>query len=498
MAPAPAEALGLFEPDDYQRVRDGSREPAHRLVPPAVDRSAGREVAELLRRIDVPPDPWQVDVLEAFMGRDRAGRWVTDEACLVVPRQNGKTVVLLGRALWGVIPRGTPLTEGFGEYRERQCLFSAHQYKTAVEAFHNLVGWLQHPELSALKPKVTTGRGSESVRFGDALNAPNIQLIARSQASGRGFSPDVIVADEAFALDDLAMAALKPSMAARRAPQLWYGSSAPLDVSTVLRRLCLAGRAGQASGLAYLEWCAPADAELEDPRAWAAANPALGRRLTERYTISELRSMAPEDFARERLGLWVAESVVSVFGPGNWQACTDEAAEVPPGGRTAIAVDVAPDRSRASIVAAGALADGRTLVQLLDTRNGVPWAVPAVADLVRRHAPGAVVVDDSGQSRTLVVPLEAAGVNVTRTTTADMVAACGNIYDRVVERRLAHMGQAALTAAVEGARQRDLGDGWAWHRRLSGADITPLVAATLAAWALERAPAPARAPLVVL
>ena len=142
------------------------------------------------------------------------------------------------------------------------------------------------------------------------------------------------------------------------------------------------------------------------------------------------------------------------------------------------------------------LADGRTLGQLMDSRPRVAWAVKAVADLVRVHKPDMVLVDDNGQSRTLIAPLEAEGVKVTRTNTADMVAACGNLFDRVVDGRFAHLGQAALTAAVEAARQRDLGDGWAWHRRLSGGDITPLVAVTLAAHGVER-PAKKRAALVV-
>lgn len=489
------EQAGLFGEDEYQRTK-GSREPAYKLIPPALDRSAGREVVELLRRIDVPPDPWQEDVLLAFMGRDRAGRWVADEGACVVPRQNGKTVILLGRSLWGVLPRGVPLTKGFGAYRDRLVLFSAHQYKTAIESFQTLNEWLEHPELAALKPKVTTGRGSEAASF-QRGGGGRLALIARSQASGRGFSPDGIVVDEAFAMDDLAMAALKPAQAARKAPWMWFGSSAPLPGSTVLRRICLAGRDPETPGLAYMEWCAPEDADPADPHAWAAANPALGRRLTERFTISERRVLDPEDFARERLGLWFAEAVVSVFGPGAWQSCTDEAATPPSGARTAIAVDVAPDRSRASIGAAGQLADGRTLVQLMDTRRGVPWAVPAVAEIVRAHKPDAVIVDDNGQSRTLIAPLEAAGVKVTRSSTSDMVAACGNIFDRVIEGRLAHLGQAALTAAVEAARQRDLGDGWAWSRRLSGGDITPLVAVTLAAHGLER-PVVRRAPVVVL
>lgn len=487
------DALGLFDADALQRAQ-GQREPAHRLVPPAHDRQAGRDVAELLRRIGVTLDAWQEDVLEAFMGRDRAGRWVTDENGLIVPRQNGKTVVLLGRVVGGIVPREAPVARGlFAGWADRKALFSAHQYKTAIEAFQTLIAWAATPELAVLRPKLTKGRGSEALAF---PGGGEVALIARSQVSGRGFSPDVVIADEAFALNDLAMAALVPSMAASARPNLWYASSAPMEDSSVLRRVCLAGRGGAAEGLAYLEWCADDEDDLDDPHAWAKANPALGRRLTERFTITERRILTAEDFARERLGLWQADAIVSVFGPGAWQACTDESARPPSGARTAIAVDVAPDRSRTSIGAAGALADGRTLVQLMDTRQGVAWAVPAVAAIVREDRPGAVLVDDSGQSRTLIAPLEAAGVRVTRSTTADLVAACGNLFDRVVERRAAHLGQAALTAAVEAARQRDLGDGWAWSRRRSGADITPLVACTLAAHALER-PVARRAPLVV-
>ena len=46
-----------------------------------------------------------------------------------------------------------------------------------------------------------------------------------------------------------------------------------------------------------------------------------------------------------------------------------------------------------------------------------------------------------------------------------MVVACGQFFDAVVEGRLVHMKQAELDGAIEGAKQRTLGDGWAWARR---------------------------------
>jgi hypothetical protein len=52
----------------------------------------------------------------------------------------------------------------------------------------------------------------------------------------------------------------------------------------------------------------------------------------------------------------------------------------------------------------------------------------------------------------------------------------------VAERTLRYVPRPALDAAVAGARQRTLGDAWAWSRRAVSVDISPLVAVTLAAW----------------
>ena len=66
-----------------------------------------------------------------------------------------------------------------------------------------------------------------------------------------------------------------------------------------------------------------------------------------------------------------------------------------------------------------------------------------------------------------------------------MAAACGQFYDRVVSGVLCHLNQVAIAVALAAARKRKVGDGWAWSRATSESDITSLVAATLAVWALE-------------
>ena len=66
----------------------------------------------------------------------------------------------------------------------------------------------------------------------------------------------------------------------------------------------------------------------------------------------------------------------------------------------------------------------------------------------------------------------------------EMAAACGQFYDAVTTQALTHFDDAPLATALAGAQKRDLGDAWAWARRTVGVDISPLVAATEAAWGL--------------
>jgi hypothetical protein len=69
----------------------------------------------------------------------------------------------------------------------------------------------------------------------------------------------------------------------------------------------------------------------------------------------------------------------------------------------------------------------------------------------------------------------------------DAGQACGLLYDAVAQGRLRHLGTPELAAALDGAVKRPLGDAWAWSRKSSSVDISPLVAATLALWGLENA-----------
>lgn len=168
--------------------------------------------------------------------------------------------------------------------------------------------------------------------------------------------------------------------------------------------------------------------------------------------------------------------------------------------RIAIAPDVTPNLQFASVVIAGVMADGRILVErgiakgrtgdlLEDHRAGTDWVVPRIADLKSRHRIAAIVIDPMSPASILIPAAEKAGLDLTLTNTRDVAQAFGLFLEWVVQGKLVHLGHQNedLRNAVAGAARREIGDGqYAWSRKSTTIDISPLCAATLAAWGAHK------------
>jgi hypothetical protein len=114
------------------------------------------------------------------------------------------------------------------------------------------------------------------------------------------------------------------------------------------------------------------------------------------------------------------------------------------------------------------------------------------ARLGKAHRPVAIVWDKGSQANSFASELTRLRVrNLKGVDTRELVEACGRLYDVVTHRdedgrlapQFAHIGQPELDAAVAGAGERNVLDSWAWQRRISTVDISPLMAVSLALWA---------------
>lgn len=427
-----------------------------------------------------PLDPWQRDVLEDALGETPEGRWAASEVGLIVPRQNGKGTILEAKTLHSLFLAKSKLV-----------LWSAHEFKTAREAFLRCRSLIDGCDDMRKKVKaIRVGAGEEGIEL---TTGARLRFVARSRGSGRGFAAPDVILDEAFALTDEQMGALMPTLSAQPDPQIWYASSAPLAVSVVLRRLMKRGRAGNAPGLAYMEWSADPELPNDDPEAWAAANPAWGTRITTGTFAREMGSMEDAEYRRERLGIVDLDDLASqVLEAKVWAALGDEQSQATD--PVTFAVDVTPDRASAAICMAGYRQDGRRHVEVVQQGGGTRWVVDRLVQLVSRWNVCAVGLDANSPAASMIPDLERRGIvtdpkrdqtQLEIVGSSSMAQACGGWYDAATSDQLRHIDQTPLNAALTGARQRPIGDGgWKWSRKDSSVDISPLVAVTLADYAL--------------
>jgi phage terminase large subunit-like protein len=448
--------------------------------------NAGREAVALAAAAGLHLDPWQKRVIEGGLGERADGRWSAFEVGLIVSRQNGKGAILEAVELAALFLFG-----------ERLVLHSAHEFKTAHEAFLRFAGLVEgSPELKKRVHHITHSHGEEGVTLKDGAR---LRFIARSKGSGRGFSPQRVILDEAQNLSMDSMSALLPALSAQSNPQIWYTATpgdylvAPCDQLARIRRRALAG--GDPS-LAFFEWSAPHDENgqlvmsLDDPKGWAVANPALGIRITHEQIRNELRSI-PTKFGIERLGVgnWpFTADGERVLPAETWAGCQDRGSQVLD--PVAFAVDMTPERSHVAVAVAGQRADGRLHVEIVEHRGGTRWVAGELRRLQAEYNALGFWFDRRSPAGSMMAELQDAGVEVREMNTADVVKACGNFVDAATEDRLRHIGQPILDAALAAAQKRRVGDAWALDRSRSGADICPLVAATNALHGFNTSQAP--------
>jgi phage terminase large subunit-like protein len=292
----------------------GDQRPRLTSIPPS-EWSEGGRTADLAALAGLDLDPWQAHVLDAGLGR-RGDRWAAFEVCLIVARQNGK----------GAILEALELAALFLFDDVQLILHSAHEFKTAAEAFLRIRRLIEdRPAFERRVARIRTAAGAEAIELKDGKR---LRFVARSSGSGRGFSSDLVILDEAYQLGGREMAALLPTLSARPDPQVWYTSTAGNPDSVQLGRVRSRGLAGGDPSLAFLEWSVDPDAYDPGSMAdWAMANPGLGIRIAPDYIAREQAALGPEEFARERLsvgdypvdgaGTW------SVLGEDAWRACAD-------------------------------------------------------------------------------------------------------------------------------------------------------------------------------
>jgi phage terminase large subunit-like protein len=440
-----------------------------RYATPRTDRETyGHEVAKLARLLGFDPMPHQRLFWDLALEHEN-GKLAYREVGWTISRQNGKSVALLCLMLWRCL-----------KWPGQVVRYGA---QTGVDARGKLCDdWHPLLEHSPLAEVLSFRRqsGHEALMFD---NGSRLGLVASSEKSGHGSTLDSAVLDESWAHADHRLEqSCRPAMVTRENAQMFVVSTAGTETrSPFLYEKVQAGRhaaeAGITEGIAYLEWSADPDADPGSPDTWRATIPALGITISEETIRGDFHGMPRHEFERSFLNMWTSTMGDALIDTGHWETLAEPNAGRPEW--VVLGVDIAPQGKSASIVAVGE--DGDLLrLAVLEHGPNTDWVVGALSRIREEYGEPHLMVDEKACGALLPELERVTDFHLTALRTAQVPPACDFFLRMTRESRLRHRGERELLTAIDGAAERKLGDGFAWSRRNSGCDITPLVAATVA------------------
>lgn len=409
----------------------GLRTPTFASIPECHDTLADEAIDFLESDCHFKPDPQQELALRIALARDERGRSAAFSLTVIAGLQmikSGFNKMLT--LVWLYL------------FEEPLVTWSAHRADTSMEAQADLEKLIDASSvLSRATRRFVHANGAESIETGSRCK---VQFRTRTKTGGKGLSANKVILDEAFALQPNHMGALLPTLTAMPDPQVFYGSSAAMEDSTVLHEKIKQGRPGderdwvtgqplhrivESGGAAYLEWCAPppeiicdagracthaktaAGCGLDKDRWILMGNPAValpgqedllhtpgGPRSTLRYVHNERAELPDSEYARERMGWHEAVRAGQSPIPMTlwYNPCADRDSRV--ASRIALGIAVAKDKSAAAIGLAGWRSDGLPHGELVEHLPGTGWLMDRLLGVVDRQDPCCVVMDPRGPS----------------------------------------------------------------------------------------------------
>ena len=406
------------------------------------------------------------------MAINPGGRWISKTCGGSVPRQNGKTGLLEGRAEAGMLM-----------YNE-QVIYTAHLQKTATETFEEMASFFDTPKLRKHIKDIKTALGREQIILNSGAR---VKYLARTRNGGRGQHGDLLIFDEAQELSVEAQASFIPAISASLNPQVIYAGTPPDPTAdgTVFRGIRDKARAGDTKSTAWFEFSVDDIGDVMDRKRWADTNPALGRRILKTTVEGELEQMDADTFARERLGWWspiAVEHIEYAIPKELWDKAMSD--EPKPEGKTAYGIKFSVDGSEVCLCGAVIPKDGKARISLIErkpTGYGTQWLAEW---LNQRYDKASCVVIDGKNGVDLLVdkiaPTWKARNSVIRPRAAEMIAAVSYLMDELTEEKVTwYSKQEMLRESAITSEKRKIGaGGWGF----GGDNSAPIEACALALW----------------
>lgn len=453
--------------------RIGRQTPTVSRVLPYED-TRGGEAVLLYNQSRRKAQEWQELMMYDIMAQNEDGQWTHMKFGWSVPRQNGKSELLIMRAIWG-------LTHG------ERVLYTAHLVNTSHAVWEKTAALLEEMGFTEnVDFKRLAQKGAEVLEW-LGKGGGRINFRTRTVRGGLGETYDLLIIDEAQEYTADQEGAIKHVITASPNPQTLMCGTPPTMISkgtvfTAYRGKVLSGEEEDAG---WAEWSVPKMSDTKDVDLWYETNPSLGLLTTERTIRNSFGSDTVDDNI-QRLGLWLLMNLHSAISEDDWDRCKlDGKPEI--SGEPALYMGVKYGKDGINVSAAVAVKtdDGRIFIETLDcssARSGNSWII---AFLQNRHFK-AVVADGANGQRILADEITDAGLDVPVMfpKVSDITTANALFEQELFGDRIRHSGQPALRQIASNCEHRAIGTsgGFGYKSILDGADVSLLEAVSLAHW----------------
>lgn len=442
------------------QVRYGNQKPRIDIYQNGDIRLADKTIT-LLEHYGINLLPWQRSVLYRWMAaeknEDGEYKWVNPECGLLVPRQNGKSELIIARIIGGMIFLGESL------------VYTAHSDKT-VNAIKRRVLRFFYDAEEEIRDLLTEEFDKEPKSFDyvELRNKGLCQFRTRTRTGGLGMTNDCLILDEDQEETDAQQEALLPTISAGKSQnsQTIRAGTPPSGGSTgtVFMRVRTAVLDGKDTDTCWQEWSVESICDPHDEDAWYDANPSLGYFLMVRAVKNEANKMAVDSFNKMRLG-WIAgvESRRAISDE-QWSALVIEQVELPENYLHVYAIKFAPDGSSISLAVGAVLEDGRVHVELLECRpmnRGTGWIVTFLTENNRWRKANKIIVDGAAGTTLLVEELVRTEKKMSKrilTPNAKQAGAAYGAFDTGIQnKKLTHYNQPTLNNSIRTVKKRSIG-----------------------------------------
>ena len=418
------------------------------------DISVAEKTIALLEYYKMKLLPWQKAILRRWLALTEDGTWANSDCGLSVPRQNGKTELLIARVIGGMIFLG-------------ECLvYTAHQTTTVDEIKRRVQRFFYDAE-PEIRDLLTSefAKDPKSYDFVELRNGGRCIFRTRTRSAGLGFTSDTLLIDEAQEENDAQEEALRPTISAghQHNPQVIMTGTPPTSGSagTVFIRARRNVLAGKAENFCWQEWSVENITATDDEDAWYRTNPSLGYFVSVKAIKAESATMSQDSFNKMRLGWYAGLDAQRIFTDEEWNDLAVKEVKLPEDPDLVYSVKFAPDRSAVTL-AVGVPIGEKIHVEVIERKRmseGIAWLVRWLLDRWRNATK--IIVDGAAGQGLLIEELVRSEPRISKRLLTPNVKEAGSayalFYQAIQDKTLTHFNQPLLNSAIRTCKRRDIG-----------------------------------------